>query len=166
MVEAIKATVFADSGLTVKQARFLHAYLETGNATGSYRCAYDCKRMGAKSIETEALRLLKHPGIALGIDRFRRSQIADTLLTLEEHMAKLRELRDVAKAGGQLSAAIRAEELRGKLCGLYAEPIDRSNADEFANMTNAELRTFVIEESRSLGLHVPSTNGRGNGDKR
>jgi hypothetical protein len=42
-------------------------------------------------------------------------------------------------------------------------PLSPRHADEFANMTDAELRTFVIEESRSLGLHVPSTNGRGNG---
>jgi hypothetical protein len=66
------------------------------------------------AIRVEACRLLKHPNVTLTIESFRRSKIGDTLLTLDEHMAELRDLRDIAKAGGHLSAAVKAEELRSK----------------------------------------------------
>jgi hypothetical protein len=109
------------------------------------------------TIETEALRLLKHPGIALGIDRFRQSKVAYTFLTLEEHMAKLRELRDAAKADAQLSAAIRAEELRGRLCGFYAAKVERGEAGEFDGMSTDQLREFLVRETAALGLDKPRT---------
>ena len=44
------------------------------------------------------------------------------MLTREAHLNELADLRDNARAKGQLSAAIRAEELRGRLCWHYDEP--------------------------------------------
>jgi phage terminase small subunit len=115
----------ADHGLTWKQETFAHAYLAIGNATEAYRRSYDCQRMSPKSIATEALRLLKHPGITRAIKHYRRDKVIETMLTLEQHMAELRQLRETAKAIGNISAAIRAEELRGKLCGFYVESAER-----------------------------------------
>ena len=43
------------------------------------------------------------------------SRIVDSILTLEQHMVDLTDLRDIAKAGAQQ----RAGELRGWLCGYY-----------------------------------------------
>ena len=45
------------------------------------------------------------------------------LVTKDQHYQELGELRDMAKATKNVNAAVRAEELRGKVCGLY---IDRS----------------------------------------
>jgi hypothetical protein len=42
-----------------------------------------------------------------------------TLLTIDEHMEELKTLRNMAKETGQMSAAIKAEELRGKLRRFY-----------------------------------------------
>jgi len=44
-------------------------------------------------------------------------------VTMLEHIATLRELRDEARADGQFGAAIKAEELRGKCSGLYVERV-------------------------------------------
>ena len=45
------------------------------------------------------------------------------LVTKDQHYQELGELRDMAKATKNVNAAVRAEELRGKVAGLY---IDRS----------------------------------------
>ena len=45
------------------------------------------------------------------------------LVTKDKHYQELGELRDMAKATKNVNAAVRAEELRGKVAGLY---IDRS----------------------------------------
>ena len=148
--------------LTLKQEAFRNAFLETGNACRAYRRAYDCANMSAHAIEVEASRLVRHPVIALSIEQYRKSKIADTMLTLEEHMVELRKLRDVAKARGQLSAAIRAEELRGRLRGFYVEKVDHGNAGQFANMSDEELHNFIVRECEALGINITPVTGRGN----
>jgi hypothetical protein len=161
---AIKDIALADHGLTMKRQAFVHAYLENGgNATDAYRRSHNCEKMSDAAIRVEACRLLRHPNITLTIESFRKSKIADTLLTLDEHMAELRDLRDVAKAGGHLSAAVKAEELRGKLRGFYVDKVERGSPNEFANMTDEELHRCIAEEAQALGMTVtiPSRSNGG-----
>jgi hypothetical protein len=68
---------------------------------------------------------------------------ADAALTVELHMEKLRELRDEARERGQLSAAIKAECLRGELRGFYVKQIATGGAGEFDRMRDEELRAFI-----------------------
>jgi len=44
-----------DKKLTLKQAKFLDVYFETGNGTEAAMQAYDCDRITARSISTENL---------------------------------------------------------------------------------------------------------------
>jgi phage terminase small subunit len=167
-VETIKSAAFADTAhreLTLKRQAFLNAYLETGNGCAAYRRSHNCENMKARTIEKEASRLLKHPGITRGIEAFRNSKIAETMLTIEEHMIELKTLRELAKASGLLSAAIRAEELRGKLRGFYVEQHEHGDTHAFDRMSDEELRAYIAEEAAALGIPVASTNGRGNGTK-
>jgi hypothetical protein len=105
--------------------------------------------MAVKSIETEALRLLKHPGITLAIDHYRRNRAMETMLSFEQHMAKLRELRDTATANGKLGAAVRAEYLRGKAAGLY-DRLEHSAVNEFARMSDEELRQVIVDQAKAI----------------
>lgn len=50
--------------LTAKQEAFYRAYLETGNATESYRRSYNTARMKPETINKCAHELLRHPMIA------------------------------------------------------------------------------------------------------
>lgn len=50
--------------LTAKQSAFVLAYLETKNASESYRRAYDCSKMKDQTIGRNAAALLKHPLVA------------------------------------------------------------------------------------------------------
>lgn len=55
--------------LTLKQGKFVDAYIETRDAHEAYTLAFDCKRMRPSSISTEGYRMLKHPHVALEIKR-------------------------------------------------------------------------------------------------
>jgi hypothetical protein len=158
--EAIKATALADIAherLTLKRQAFVHAYLVNGgNATDAYHRSHNCEKMGYAAIRVEACRLLKRPNITLAIERYRNSEIVGTMLTIEQHMSELRELRDAAKASGQLSAAIRAEELRGKLRGFYVEKVEHGAPNDFAAMSDEELRQFIVEQSKAPEISIGS----------
>ena len=70
----------------------------------------------------------------------------DAALSIEEHMKKLRELRDDARQRGQLSAAIQAEVKRGELRRFYVKQVETGDAGEFDRMTADELRKFIAEQ--------------------
>jgi phage terminase small subunit len=146
MVKTTNSVDVADHRLTWKHEAFVNHYVACGNATEAYRRSYDCERMAPKSIETEALRLLKHPGITLALDHYRRNRVTEATLSFEEHMTKLRELRDTAKERGQLSAAVKAEWLRGKAMGFYSDRIEHVGGNEFDRMSIEELYEFIRSE--------------------
>ena len=122
VVEAIKASALSlleHSDLTVKQETFVFAYIELGNATAAYRHAYDARCMLPKTINECASRLLSHRKITARLVAWGRCMIDKAIPTFSQHMLELERLRDEARACGKLRAAIRAEEMRGRLSGLY-----------------------------------------------
>src|SRR5215831_14690025 len=120
-----------ESDLTQKQRNFALAYVGTACGKGSeaYRSSHDAEKMSAKAIAVEASRLLRNPKVTLIIKDLRRVARGQALLTLEGHLTELAAIRDEAKKHKQFGAAIRAEELRGRLCGLYAEPLQASDTE-------------------------------------
>lgn len=110
--------------LTKKQEDFLRAYLKSLNPTQAYREAYKNQGMGDDACRVEGNKLLKHPTISLRIAKATQKAEAKDLLTLEKHMERLDELSKKAETLEQISAAIKAEELRGKLRKFYVEQIE------------------------------------------
>ena len=147
--------------LTPKQEAFVVAYIETGNAVEAYKASYDAEDMTYASIDKEARRLLEHPRIAPRIQRLGRHVEAKALLSLEEHMDELRSLRDMAKQKDQLSAAIKAEELRGKLRRFYVDQIENGKPGDFDDMTTEELDEFLHAEAQELLAERKSAKGKG-----
>lgn len=107
--------------LTPKQENFCHAYLETGSASSAYRAAYNTQRMKDETVWVNASQLLNKAKVALRIAELKAPALESTQLTVESHLAQLTELRDQAIAVGKMAAAVRAEELRGKVAGFYTE---------------------------------------------
>ena len=82
---------------TLKQEAFVRAYLETGNAAEAYCRAYDTSKMSRAAIEAEGRRLLKHPLITLRLEQVNQKAEVEALLSLDDHMQKLAQLRDRAE---------------------------------------------------------------------
>lgn len=117
------------SNLTPKQEAFALAYVETSNASEAYRLCYAAEKMAVNSVNREAHALLNNPKVAARVATLRGNLAQKSMLTLEDHIEKLKELRDAALADGKYAAAVSAEMARGKVCGLYVEKVDHSSTD-------------------------------------
>jgi hypothetical protein len=79
-----------------------------------------------------------------------QAQVAErSLVTLEGHVAELARLRRAAEDEGQLAAAIKAEELRGKVCGLYVERTEHTGPGggpiQAVSMSLDQFRQIALE---------------------
>jgi phage terminase small subunit len=109
------------AGLTQRQEAFCLAFVEAGNASEAYRRSYRPKRMSAKSVHEKASHILAAGKVRARVAELRGKAAEKAVLTLEAHLEKLAELRDLAVADDQLDAAIRAETKRGEAAGLYPD---------------------------------------------
>jgi hypothetical protein len=84
-------------------------------------------------------------------------------------LAELARLRDLAAEKRRYAAAVRAEYLRGRLCGFYSDKVEISSRDSiqtrsrsalgtgFADMSDEQLGAYILEQDellRSLGVEV------------
>ena len=115
--------------LTDKQEAFCVAYVETGNASESYRRAGYSARMADKTVAEAASRLLKNSKVIARIAALRAPVAEVAQITLENHLRDLLVIRDAARADMKWSAAVAAEIARGKAAGLYVEKLEHTGAD-------------------------------------
>lgn len=134
--------------LTPKQEKFCIAYLDTGNASEAYRQAYDAGKMKPETITRNAKAMLDKNNIATRLAELRAPVIQKAKMTLETHLATLAALRDMAREAEQYSAAIRAEESRGKAAGLYTTKLDIFAGErKLQDLSDQELLRLVDEAS-------------------
>ena len=107
--------------LTRKQELFCREYVANGyNATqAAIKAGYSKKT--AYSIGQENL---KKPEIATFLSEYAKKEQEKFEYTKEAHFKELDELKDLAKETGNVAAAVKATELKGKLCGLYIEKVE------------------------------------------
>lgn len=134
--------------LDPKDETIVAAYISNGgNQTAAWRVGNPRSKAKPETVHVEASKFFRQPKVRLRISEL-QSEVAnelsaDVALSVEQHMMKLRELRDEAHQRGQLSAAIKAETLRGELMGFYVKQIATSAVDDFSRMTDAELEAFI-----------------------
>lgn len=112
--------------LTAKQSAFCLAYMETGNASESYRRAYSAGNMKPETVTKRASELLANGEVAGRLIELREQVAGESLMTVTKHLEDLKGLRDAAKAEGKYSAAVAAEVARGKVSGFYVEKLEHS----------------------------------------
>jgi phage terminase small subunit len=112
------------SKLTVKQEKFLQAYLAKGNAAEAYRKAYNSKGMTVTSIYSESQKLLNHPLISQQL-LSRQKRVAErTEITTADLISELEEIQKLALADGKYAPAISALELKAKLMGKVTNRVE------------------------------------------
>lgn len=124
------------AGLTPKQENFCLAYLETGNASEAYRRAYSAGRMSESTINRKAKEVLDNGKITARIGELRAPVLEKCLITYEGHLTELELLREMAKKADQFSAAIKAEENRGKVAGFYDKKVEHSGTVSVIRITS------------------------------
>jgi len=111
----------AQGGLTQRQEAFCLAFVETGNASEAYRRAYKPKCMSAKSIHEKASHILAQGKVKARVAELRGEAADKAVFTLEQHLAELATLRDMAKCEKAWGPAVQAEVKRGEAAGLYPD---------------------------------------------
>jgi phage terminase small subunit len=143
--------------LTPKQEAFCLAFLKTGNASEAYRQAYDAEGMKDTTIHVKASELLADGKVTVRLSQLQEREEVKALLSLEDHMEELKNLRDMAKASSQLSAAITAEVKRGELRRFYVKQVETGGTNEFARWSDEELEAFLRDE---VPVAAPSGKAR------
>lgn len=109
------------NNLTPKQEAFCLRYIETGNASEAYRCAYDAGSMSAEAIRVEACRLLQNPNVSLMVAGLQEEHRERHKVTVGTLTAELEEARDLAKRTEQPAAMVSATLGKAKIHGLTAD---------------------------------------------
>lgn len=137
--------------LTQKQKNFCAEYVKCGNAAEAYRRAYRAEKMKPATVQNNAYKLMCNNEIATMLQSLRDAAAKEAQVTLEGHLNKLAELRDMAIAEGQLSAAITAEVSRGKAAGLYTDKVKAEVSGANGGPLSSEIVVKFVEPERHDG---------------
>ena len=101
----------------LKRERFCEEYVADCNATqAAIRAGYS-----KATAKQQGSRLLTDVDVKARIAEMQAETAKRNAVTIDGLLTKLAELRDEARAGGQMGPAIRAEELRGKTIGAFVD---------------------------------------------
>lgn len=120
--------------LNERQKKFVREYVKTNNATQSAISAGYSKKT-AYSIGQENL---KKPEIQEAIEKEQKKNLEKFEYTMQESFENLRKAQELAlqrrnplgSPNPDLTNYLKAEELKGKLCGLYIEKKEIAGLDQ------------------------------------
>ncbi len=121
-------------GLTEQQEKFCRVFVETGNASESYRQAYNAKNMAANTIAARASEMLNKSNITVRLQQLRETHQKRHAITVDTLLEKLNRVYDAAMDTGdeaaprpaQAAAATGAVMAQAKLLGLDKQLIELS----------------------------------------
>lgn len=116
--------------LTPKQEKFALAVASGKTQSDAYREAFNVRpTTKPETVNQQASRLMADRNISARVEELRKPIANKAMITLESHIARLKELAELAIQEGQIAAAIKAEELCGKASGVYVEKRQITGAD-------------------------------------
>ncbi len=109
--------------LTPKQQKFVDNIVSGKNPSEAYRQAYNTSANN-NTIAKEAQNILKNPNIAPIIEQKKAKIEQELIYTAKDSFLNLNFAQEKAIEQGNIQAYLKAEELKGKLLGLYTEKRD------------------------------------------
>ena len=110
--------------LTPKQEKFVEGIVSGKNPSEAYRQAYDTETTNPITIKTSAQKILRKPYIATTIKEKKAKIEEEIKYTARDSFLNLELAQSEALNQGNIQAYLKAEELKGKLLGLYTEKRD------------------------------------------
>ena len=105
---------------TPRENNFIDQMVSHYGKKTATQCAID-SGYGVAGARSRATELMKRSEIRNEIDKRLEEIRKKWLITKDKHFQELGELREMAKTSKNVNAAVRAEELRGKVAGLYID---------------------------------------------
>lgn len=109
--------------LTPKQEKFVEGIVSGKNPSEAYRQAYNTSANN-NTIAKEAQKILKNPNITPIIEQKKAKIEEELIYTAKDSFLNLNFAQEKAIESGNIQAYLKAEELKGKLLGLYTEKRD------------------------------------------
>lgn len=130
-------------GVTEQEEKFSRVYVETGNASESYRQSYKSDKMSINAIGVEASRMLDRPRVALRISALRNVHAKRHNVTVDSLVAELEQIKQIALAAEtpQTSAAVSAVMGKAKLTGLDKQVVELAGSIN-VNITAEDVTQF------------------------
>ncbi len=110
--------------LTPKQQKFVDNIVSGKNPSEAYRDSYNPPNMSKESMKVEAQKTLKLPNISQTIEEKKAKIEQELIYTAKDSFLNLNFAQEKAIEQGNIQAYLKAEELKGKLLGLYTEKRD------------------------------------------
>jgi len=109
-----------NNNFTSKEIKFIEQMVQYCGKKTATQCAID-SGFGVRGARTRASELMAKPEIRDEIN-LKLAEIRERYsIDKNKHFQELGELRDIAKDTKNVNAAVRAEELRGKVAGFYID---------------------------------------------
>ena len=137
-------------GLTTKQNAFINAFLydskAKGNASASYRIAYNCENMTDNAIYTESSRLINNPKISLRIQQKNEEQEQKQQILTDSLADRVLSGLLLETEGENQASRIRAWELIGKTIPSFFSPTQiESSTSIDINSAEKELESAITQ---------------------
>lgn len=113
--------------LTIKQEKFCKKYIETGNATESYRQSYNAENMKENTINKRAHELLSDGKIKGRLQELEQKLQEKLEFTIADALKEYEEARVLAMATDNSSAMVAATTGKSRLFGLDQTKITGTN---------------------------------------
>lgn len=115
-----------EHGVTEQQEKFCRAFVETGNASESYRRAYNTEKMSPTTVNRKASELLDNGSITARLEQLRQVHAKRHNVTVDSLVAELEEIKRIALEAEtpQTSAAVSAVMGKAKLTGLDKQVVE------------------------------------------
>ena len=110
--------------LTPKQQKFVDNIVSGKNPSEAYRDSYNPPNMSKESMKVEAQKTLKLPNVSQTIEEKKAKIEQELIYTAKDSFLNLNFAQEKAIEQGNIQAYLKAEELKGKLLGLYTEKRD------------------------------------------
>lgn len=117
--------------LTPKQEAFCLSYLETSNASESYRRCYNAGKMKIEGIWVNACKLLASTKVALRVAELQALAAKRNEITIDDLIVELEEARKIAFGAliPQSSAAVSATMGKAKILGFLVDKAEITGKD-------------------------------------
>jgi hypothetical protein len=140
-----------DHPLTNSEMVFFERIVAGEAPAAAYSAAYDVEGWAPGRIYRLAMRLRNSPKIVNALAVAKEAGAHGSNVTLSNHLRELETLRDKAKEANNLAVAVRCEELRGKVAGLYVERVEHSGPlDPIAVLRKMALLPALVPIAREL----------------
>ncbi len=134
---------------------FIADYSIHGNASEAWRASHPGNK--SNNVNIRAFEFKNRPNVRKALRAMAMAGAREIAVTAQSHIERLTELATEARAMGKMGAAVRAEELIGKVSRLYVTQIETTHIEK---LSDADLAAELTRETDMTPDEIMSLLGK------